>query len=86
MQGNGGLVTSLPVLLAQQRLAREGRPLGIYEPEPGCVCVFPDFNAHDNGRRVIVPIKSAIIVRVPDPELAAKASLRRIAAIRKCPA
>ena len=56
VQGNGGLVPSLARLEQQQRWAAEGLPLGVYEPEPGCVCVFPDYNGSHNGRRVNVPI------------------------------
>lgn len=64
VQGNGGLVPSLARLEQQQRLAREGLPLGVYEPAPGFVCVFPDYSGSENGRRVHVPIAIVSIEQV----------------------
>lgn len=56
VQGSGGLIKSLARLEQQQRLAAKGKPLGVYEPEPGHVCVFPDYTGSEDGRRVNVPI------------------------------
>ncbi len=64
VQGAGGLVTSLGCLERQQRLASAGRPLGVYEPSPGFVCVFPDYSGSENGRRVHVPIAIVSIEQV----------------------
>jgi len=65
VQGNGGLVPSLARLEQQQRLAADGLSLGVYEPEPGHVCVFPDYSGSDNGRRVHVPLVGVTISEIP---------------------
>lgn len=61
VQGNGGVLSSLAVLQAQQALAQAGRRLGVYEPAAGCVCVFPEYSAHGNGPRVNVPLSIVTI-------------------------
>jgi hypothetical protein len=62
VQGSGGFVSTQARLVAQQRLAAAGRELGVYEPAPGCVAVFPAYAAAGNGEPVIVPLASLVVV------------------------
>lgn len=41
---------------AKRMLAR-GRALPMYEPEPGCVAIYPDYSAESDGEPVVVPVK-----------------------------
>jgi hypothetical protein len=83
VQGNGGFVSSLAVLQKQQELAKYGFPLGIYEPFPGQVVVFPEFTAKDDGSPVYVELDSVSIeLANPDPESMAEASLKRLAKLK----
>jgi hypothetical protein len=61
VQGNGGIVTRLGLLLASQRLVRAGREHGLYAPKPGHVAVFPDYCATSNGESVSVDLSVAEI-------------------------
>lgn len=65
VQGNGGVLRQgtnglARLLLAKQRV-QQGREIALYEPEPGCVLVFPDYSAEGNGREELVPLKDAKI-------------------------
>ena len=64
VQGAGGPLTSLAVLLSCQANANDGRYLRCYEPRPGCVLVFPGFSAHGNGQAAIVDLRTAQISEV----------------------
>lgn len=33
-----------------------GRDSGLYEPEPHCVAMYPDYSAESDGDSVIVPL------------------------------
>lgn len=75
VHGNGGLLgascSHLPFgereqhalkrLKRQQEFAEEGRELAIYEPEPGCCAMKPEFSAESDGPVVPVPLKGAKI-------------------------
>lgn len=61
VQGTGGYVQSLYRLKLAQEWAKAGKSLNIYEPKPGCICVYPEFNAFDNGRRVTVDLREVEI-------------------------
>lgn len=40
-----------------QRLTAQGyRGPGIYEPEPGCVAIYPDYSAEGDGEPVAIPL------------------------------
>jgi hypothetical protein len=45
VQGNGGVISDPRKLATATRMAKEGRPTGCYEPEPGCVVVLPWLSA-----------------------------------------
>lgn len=62
VQGAGGFIRSLEYLRAQQQNLRDGYPLPIYEPQPGCVAVYPQFSVMDNGPVEIVDLREAEIV------------------------
>ena len=75
VHGSGGLICAgtshltfgereqhaLRRLKRQAELAEEGRELGIYEPEPGCCAMKPEFSAESDGPVVPVPLKGATI-------------------------
>ena len=58
VQGAGGFVSRLADLEAQRALNALGRPLTIYEPDPGHVEVFPEYTAESNGPGVRVHISN----------------------------
>ena len=47
---------ALAAIRQAQRLARRGRRTHVYEPEPGCVAVYPDYCAAKNGHAAPVPL------------------------------
>jgi hypothetical protein len=48
---------SLRILLAVQRVyARKGSQNRVYEPAPGHVAVYPDYDAAGDGEPVLVPL------------------------------
>lgn len=58
VQGSGGFVRELVVLLAVWDRARAGRPLErVYEPLPGHVKVYPLFRAAENGSAAYVDLR-----------------------------
>lgn len=70
VQGNGGKLgnadlyrgydlaseAALLKLGAAIRCAMRGRDSGLYEPEPHCVAMYPDYSAESDGDSVIVPL------------------------------
>jgi hypothetical protein len=54
VQGSGGFIQTILRLQGAARLAKEGRPHGLYEPEPGAVACFPDYCAESRGEAVLV--------------------------------
>jgi hypothetical protein len=60
VQGNGGFVKELPRLLLAWRMAKEGRDTGLYEPAPGCLTVYPAYNAHGNGEPEHVDLRQVV--------------------------
>ncbi|HEY1956738.1 MAG TPA: hypothetical protein VGH28_14055 [Polyangiaceae bacterium] len=66
VQGSGGVIASIARLHAAQRCAVAGRPTGLYEPESGCVAVYPEFNAWSNAptSETIVSLVGAAIEAV----------------------
>lgn len=63
VQGSGGTIASSSPELAQERMramidqARDERPIGCYEPRPGCVAVYPDYSYLGHGKAVTVDLR-----------------------------
>jgi len=57
VQGAGGPVSSKTRLDQAICHARAGRPHGLYEPEPGCVLMFPEWAASRSGPAVVVSLR-----------------------------
>lgn len=53
-------------LAGATRLAARGRSTGIFEPESGCVAIYPEFSAESDGERVIVPLKDTVFEALYD--------------------
>lgn len=66
VQGSGGVIGSgehnLARLQTQTRRANAGEPLGIYEPRPGHVVMYPHYSAHDTGEPVEVDLRGAEVI------------------------
>lgn len=72
IQGNGGklgdgtaymgdeLATGAAIdqIRKVQRLHADGRPTGIYEPQPGHVAIYPDWSGFGDGVPVCIPLES----------------------------
>lgn len=70
IQGNGGKLGDGTAYMGQelatgaaidqirkvQRLHADGRPTGIYEPQPGHVAMYPDWSGWGDGQPVIIPL------------------------------
>ena len=56
VQGAGGFVSAPARLERATRLARDGRPTGLYEPRPGCVAVFTRYSNESNGAPEVVSL------------------------------
>lgn len=65
VQGSGGVIDfeggRYRLLRAIDR-AREGRDLGIYEPAPGHVRVFPRYTPMGNGEPVDIDLRTAVLL------------------------
>jgi hypothetical protein len=59
VQGSGGSIETLARLRGVISLATRGRDSGIYEPKPGHAAVYPNFNAHGDGKMVAVDMRGA---------------------------
>lgn len=61
VQGSGGFVTSARVLESMHGRAKRGEPLErVYEPEKGCIAVFPGYSSSGNGARHLVRLKDVV--------------------------
>lgn len=60
VRGAGDMVHHADRMRQQCRRARNGRRLGVYEPTPGCVAVYPEYTAASDGPVTIVPAASFI--------------------------
>lgn len=58
IQGWGGRLErdAMRRLAIAQRRAAEGRPTLLFEPEPGCVAMYPHETAQSQGESVVVPV------------------------------
>jgi hypothetical protein len=65
VRGAGGMIGSVSRLDAAAQLARDGRPHGLYEPEPGCVAVYPDYSAVGDGEPYVVSLLTSTWREVP---------------------
>ncbi len=75
IQGSGGVLTRqcLPWLLESIDRAQQGEPLGMYEPQPGHVCMFPDYSAEGQGVRLIADLRGAHVITDLPYEVAMRA-------------
>jgi len=48
-------LATLRIDIAKNRV-KESRPTGLYEPEPGCVAIYPDYSATGDGDPVVIPL------------------------------
>lgn len=65
VHGNGGIIrgeSARARLELQQKRARAGHAITLYEPAPGCVCVYPEYAAAGNGTPVHVDLRTAEIL------------------------
>src|SRR6185503_3454878 len=67
VQGCGGTISAVggvQRLTVEVTHARTGRRLGVYEPSPGHVRVFPNYSAAGNGDPVDVDLRQVLGVRL----------------------
>ncbi len=64
VQGNGGVLAGIHGLKRLHASADHGRILGLYEPLPGHVRVFPSYSAEGNGPHVDVDLLGASVTIV----------------------
>lgn len=71
VQGCGGTVSgrhALRRMWVEIGRATEGDPLGIFEPQPGCCCLYPGYSAFGNGPRQHVPLAGATVSQLTERE------------------
>lgn len=62
VQGCGGLLRDADRLAVQVRRARAGDALGIYEPLPGHVRLYPHYDARGNGAPIDLDLREVVRV------------------------
>jgi len=48
-------LATLRIDIAKDRV-KDSRPTELYEPEPGCVAIYPDYSEEGDGDPVVIPL------------------------------